>query len=99
MLHDFTLDTFAPLVGQEFALDLDGTGTLPLTLLQARSTVEEGDTRRLRAPFALLFRGPLGNPYAQRTYRLENATLGTVELFLVPLQPDAEGTLYEAIFG
>ncbi|HYW07537.1 MAG TPA: hypothetical protein VE913_11300 [Longimicrobium sp.] len=99
MLHDLTLDTFAPLVGQEFALHLDGSGTLPLTLIQARSTVEEGDTRRLRAPFALLFRGPLGQSYAQRTYRLDNATLGTVEIFLVPIQPNAEGTLYEAIFG
>ncbi|HEX8430201.1 MAG TPA: hypothetical protein VF625_02895 [Longimicrobium sp.] len=99
MLHDLTLDTFAPLVGQEFALDLDGSGTLTLTLIQARSTVEEGDTRRLRAPFALLFRGPRGDSYGQRTYRLENATLGTLELFLVPIQPDAEGTLYEAVFG
>jgi hypothetical protein len=99
MLEDLTLATFTPLVGETFEIDA-GAGTLvPLTLIEARATAAEGDTRRLREPFTLLFRGPRAPVYAQQIVPLRNATLGALELFLVPLQPTAEGSLYEAVFG
>ena len=51
-----------------------------------------------REPFNLLFRGPR-SPYArQGTHRLEHDRLGTLEIFLVPLGPDATGMRYEAVF-
>lgn len=49
--------------------------------------------------FSLLFRGPHGRHLPQRIYHLEHDQLGTVELFLVPLTPDARGTLFEAVFN
>ena len=98
MLHDLTLATFTPLIGETFEIDAGGS-TIPLTLTEARATAQEGDTRRLREPFALLFRGPRAPVYAQQIFTLRNTALGTLELFLVPLSPDAEGTRYEAVFG
>jgi len=35
----------------------------------------------------------------QGCYRLSNDTLGDIELFLVPLQPDTRGRLFEAVFN
>jgi hypothetical protein len=49
--------------------------------------------------FSLLFRGPHGRHLPQRIYHLEHDRLGTLELFLVPLTPDARGTLFEAVFN
>lgn len=99
MLEDLTLATFTPLIGDTFEIDAGGGTLVPLTLIEARPTAVEGDTRRLRDPFALVFRGPRTPVYAQQIVPLRNATLGALELFLVPLQPTAEGSLYEAVFG
>lgn len=49
--------------------------------------------------FSLLFRGPLAPVLPQRIYHLKHDTLGSVEIFLVPLGPDGEGMQYEAIFN
>lgn len=54
--------------------------------------------RSVAAPFALLFYGPGERLLPQRIYRLEHATLGAFDLFIVPLGPDAQGLRYEAIF-
>jgi hypothetical protein len=52
-----------------------------------------------RAAFSALFRGPIRPVLPQRIYRLTNETLGTLELFLVPIGPDADGMRYEAVFN
>jgi hypothetical protein len=49
--------------------------------------------------FSLLFRGPLEPVFPQCIYRLSHATLGGIELFLVPLGPDGQGMRYEAVFN
>jgi hypothetical protein len=38
-------------------------------------------------------------PLPQATYRLEHATLGAMDVFLVPIGQDREGVRYEAIFN
>ncbi len=78
-----TLEDFQPHVGEQFG---------PLELTLARSDGEP-PAPGLRAPFTLEFRGPEGLP--QQIHQLEHPTLGTVEIFLVPVAP---GT-YEAIFA
>ena len=47
----------------------------------------------------IVFRGPTEPSLPQRVYRLVNAEMGTLELFLVPIAPDAEGLYYEAVFA
>ena len=61
----------------------------------------------VRAPFAVLFLGPLQPVMPQGIYRLEHDQLGALELFIVPVgpaEPSAPGQAatamrYEAVFG
>jgi hypothetical protein len=48
--------------------------------------------------FSLCFVGSKGIELGQGTHALEHDNLGTLELFLVPLEPGAEGSRYECIF-
>ena len=50
-------------------------------------------------PFTLLFRGPLSPLLPQKIHTFEHETLGTVEIFIVPIGPDSEGHRYKAIFN
>jgi hypothetical protein len=44
-----------------------------------------------------LWHGPVTPVLPQRIYRLQQAELGTVELFIVPLGPDERGIRYQAV--
>ena len=52
-----------------------------------------------RAPFSVLFHGPLEPVLPQAIYGLENERLGPLELFIVPIGPMAGAMRYEAVFG
>ncbi len=95
MLESFTSETFAPLVGESFRMDVPG-GTLDLllaevTLLPPRPTG--------RQPFTLLFHEPAGRLLPQGMHPVLHPELGLFDLFLVPLGPDPDGMRYEAVFG
>ena len=49
--------------------------------------------------FSLVFRGPMTPALPQGIHELEHATLGKLQLFLVPLGPDDSGMRYEAVFN
>jgi hypothetical protein len=101
MLEGFTLETFSRLVGDRFTLLVDAAGAEPLTvrLAEAEAGGQPPGPQAARPPFSLVFRSPAAPILAQRIYRLEHPTLGTFDLFLVPLQPDADGARYEAVFA
>ncbi len=99
MLEQFTLETFAPLQGDRF--QLQATPDLPLTLTLAEVTslhAANAPVGTKRVPFSLLFLGPTAPTLPQQIYQLTHNTLGSFELFLVPLGPTQEGLRYEAIF-
>lgn len=100
MIERLTAAHFAGLEGETFLLRLEGDERLPLELVG----VSEGpdDPRRppaQRAPFAITFRGPAAPSLPQKTYVFEHPALGELEIFIVPIRPDAQGPLYEAVFG
>lgn len=94
MLDKLTCDDFARYVGESFTVALDD-GEETLSLIEAKPL---GAGRRDGGAFSLLFRGPPEPHLAQATYRMVCRELGTLELFLVPIAPDADGPLYEAVF-
>jgi hypothetical protein len=49
--------------------------------------------------FTLTFSGPSSPFLPQRSYRVCHEKLGALDLFLVPLGPDAKGMQYEAVFN
>lgn len=93
-----TLDHFARCVGEGFEIDM-GTGSLVFTLTEARPLPEQGFAGMTRAPFALLFRSESKVLLPQQIYRLTNATLGILDIFLVPIARDKDGIVYQAIFN
>ncbi len=113
MLETLRYASFAPLLGETFRLDRAPEAALELALIEVKrlgpeaddvaagETEDEAQDRaqdRPRRPFSLLFRGPAAPRLGQGTFRLEHAALGALDIFLVPMEPDAEGPRYEAVF-
>lgn len=92
-----TAGDFLPHVGSAFPV-VDEHLRLALVL----TAVTPGDPPaddRLPRPFVLDLEGPQDPALAQATVPLEHPTLGTIEIFVVPVGRDARGTRYEAVFG
>lgn len=68
---------------------------LELRLEEARPL---GHGVREGGAFSLLFLGPARPILPQATYRLEHAEMGAMDIFLVPVGPQAGGMGYEAVF-
>ena len=66
-----------------------------------------GASGAFRAPFSLLFRGPLTPVMPQAIYPLKHDKLGMLELFIVPIGPEEPAATgqapaamrYEVVFG
>jgi hypothetical protein len=102
MAEAFSLETFAPLIGDVFRLTIDDSNPLELTLAEASPFGDASDAAAregLRAPFSLFFTGPLQPVLAQATVPLEHSGLGTIHLFLVPIGPMDGSMRYEAAFA
>jgi hypothetical protein len=102
VLDRLTADSFEPAVGQTFVLDGGEAGALELELLESRlhdPDVPAEDSSGARAPFSLLFRGPVEPVLPQRIYHVEHVSVGAIDIFIVPVGQDATGTTYEAVFG
>ena len=98
-IQDLTLDHFAPLLGQDFTIRLENGEAYTLQLDEAISLGSPAGPG-LRQPFALRLCNPRRNAFLpQRMYSLEHPDLGNLQLFLVPLGPDASGMRYEIIFA
>lgn len=101
-LASVTHHDFSPLVGEPFAIDFDeGPVIAVLTSVKvlghepAWTDPEQADPREA---FSLLFSAPRGDATTQRLYRVSHETLGTADIFLVPVGRSADGLLWEAVF-
>ena len=103
MLERFTIDTFAPLAGQRFAVHVEGHEPLEMTLESVAEIPVSGwrpeDAAEHRRPFSLVFLGPPQIVLPQAIYRFEHDGLGAFEIFIVPIGRSAEGVRYEAVFS
>jgi hypothetical protein len=53
-----------------------------------------------KEPFSIIFLGPKTPILPQRTYSMTHPTLGTFDIFIVPVGPDKTGYMqYEAVFN
>ena len=95
-LAKVTCADFAACVNQDFEIATNAE-PLVLELVEARSrTPPEGATRD---PFTLTFRGPPPLRLPQGIYRLSNAQLGEMEIFLVQIAADQDSSTFEAVFS
>jgi hypothetical protein len=98
VLEHFALQTFAGHVDEDFVATPPEGGPVTLCLVEA-SALGDAPNAQTRAPFSIIFRGPRDPALAQGIHRLEHGSIGTFELFLVPIQPEADGPRYQAVFA
>jgi hypothetical protein len=91
-------NAFAPRVGETFDMAL-GEATAPLTLVEIRPLPVSNFPGMVRSPFALIFRSASPVVLPQKIYRLNNQTMGAVDIFIVPIGRDTAGVIYEAVFN
>jgi hypothetical protein len=99
VLESFSLETFAEHVGDTFQVEVTGGEAITMVLARAQSLGGEasGHAGR-RQPFSLEFSGPATLVFPQAIYRFSHATIGTFEMFIVPIGPVDGAMRYEAIF-
>ncbi len=94
MLEQLTRDALAAQLNTKFRVGVAQTIELELVEVQTHGDVA-GQTER----FSAIFRGPLEYFLPQRTYQFEHESLGSSEIFIVPVKQDSAGFYYEAIFN
>jgi len=99
-LAQLTLVASRALIGQEYVRRNDAGPDVTLRLISAetqrRDPTTGGDADR---PFSLLFRGPADPRLTQGRHDLEHPRQSLAGIFLVPVQSDADGLVYEAVFA
>jgi len=99
-MSQFTLRNFEQRVGTTYETDLGEGTVVDLVLVSATRITSAGATPSDDGrPFSLLFRGPAEHPFGQGIRKLNHPGDQAMDVFLVPIQPDGEGPLYEAIFA
>lgn len=94
-MPDLHIDAIVPLTGSAFEVCEHPGGTFTLTLTKVVPHVK---TIRQEA-FSLFFRGPAEIFLPQKIYKLREASLGELEIFLVPVAREEDGFHYEAVFN
>jgi hypothetical protein len=88
------IEDFAPHCETVFDMQT-AAGVVPLKLVKVDHVGESG---RAGGAFSLLFSAPKGPVLSQAIYPVMHPSLGTMEIFLVPVGPVAGGNAYQAIF-
>jgi uncharacterized protein DUF6916 len=97
MLQDLTAASFEAHLGTPFRVNFGGESPLEVLLYEVK--LHEAHPGPRSQPFSIYFRGPHPPLLPQQIYPLEHDRLGTFEIFLVPIGPDAQGMRYEAVFN
>lgn len=102
MLNELKSTDFFPFLNQKFRLQLEAMEQLEAELIEVTdlnsASGSENESSR-RRPFSIVFRGPMEPSLPQSIYDIEHDQMGTLNLFMVPIGPDNEGMLYEAVFS
>ena len=99
MASTLNFSAFSERVNEVFTIT-DGAVTVELELVECNQlTAHPAGNTPQRESFSLVFRGPMNLALPQRTFSLQNAAMGTMDIFLVPIGPDGKGLQYEAVFN
>lgn len=87
---------FAACVNHDFEIATNGP---PLVLQLFEARLREALPGATRDAFTLTFRGPAPLRLPQGIYRMSNAQLGEMEIFLVQIAADQTSSTVEAVFN
>lgn len=97
MLQDLTPASFEAHVGTPFHIHYGADSPLEVVLYEVRPHESHPGPRA--QPFSVYFRATGRGALPQQIYKVEHEKMGTLEIFLVPIGPDAQGMRYEAVFN
>lgn len=97
-LENLTFDSFHPYTGQKFSVENKPEST-GLQLMSADARTLNLTANETRIAFSLMFKSDQQYVLPQGSYCLANEKFGSVEIFLVPIERDAEGVTYKAVFN
>lgn len=99
MIERLQSSDFASCLNNVFRVPLADADPIPLELA-AVNDLGAAQIPGGRRPFSLLFLGPASHRYLpQGTYPLQHDVLGRLDLFVVPVGPQAGRMRYEVIFN
>ncbi len=87
---------FAACVNQDFVIETSGA---PLVLQLFEARLRDAQEGAARDPFTLTFRGAPELRLPQGIYRMSNAQMGELEIFLVQIAADRTCSTFEAVFN
>lgn len=95
-----TIDDFADKQGDAFQMLVDEATTLDLTLTRVKAEKSSNFPGQTREPFSLFFDGTKDIHCPQRIYPLRHVSGWDVEMFLVPVGRNQDGSYtYQAVFN
>ena len=99
MLDKLTQDDFERCLEEKFLIRVEGREPLETELVEVKGLVAPDDDPDRRRPFSLIFEGPPDVALQQGIHRLENETLGALDVFVVTLGPHREKMRHEVVFA
>lgn len=94
-----TLTDFNGLVGQRFRLQTEAGNSVHARLIEANAPPTRRAPRFRREHFSLIFDVPGGAELYQGHYRLSHPQVGSLALFMVPVDLPAKHNRLEAVFA
>jgi hypothetical protein len=98
MPAELTEAEFSKHVNTKFSVTHEGEA-IELQLEQVKGYLPNPGDHKGMERFSLFFRGPAKPMLTQSIFSLTHDAMGDFELFLVPIQADAESSRYEAVFN
>jgi hypothetical protein len=97
MLDKLQSNDFDKFLNQNFRMHTEDGTVVEMELVEAKDLGEPatGDRR----PFSLMFRHRAKRYLPQRIYKIEHGEMGELEIFLVPMAPDEDGSYMQAVFN
>lgn len=99
MPSNLTAEAFAENLNTKFRVRVESPRPVELELTEVKvynaGENEHGGMER----FSLFLHGPGDLYLPQHTYALEHASMGELDLFIVPVGRDERGFLYEVVFN
>lgn len=99
MLEKLQGELFSAHIDTTFRVFFSDDASTEAVLIKVEGLHGDTPEESERQPFSLIFRCPKDSVVEQKVYRIEHGVLDAMELFLVPIGPDKEGMLYEAVFS
>ena len=97
MLDKLQSSNFRPHLNQSFRIQLTDSEPIDLTLMSVTELGQANKPETLTT-VSLVFLGPVSQHFlGQSIYRLQHEQMGSFDLFIVPIGPEAGRMRYEAI--